>query len=170
MTPKEVLEHDWKIGEKIWEVYFSYNNSVSSQNGFSYTEKPVGVLEVEVTSIERDNKWKKDWEHIKLTLNGEFNLDKDDITYGDTMMCAMVNHYGWGDSYDHKEFCSKKFFTKEEAEVQLKKEVKNWNKRLKQFKESMKTGIKDLEKKIEEFQKSLEAAEREEELDYNALV
>ena len=171
MTPKEVLEHDWKIGEKIWEVCFSYNKSVTTNGGFFCTEKPVGVVEVEVTNIERDDEWKDDWEYIELALNGEFKVDNyDNLPYSDTMMCAMVNHDRWGDTYDHKQFCSKKFFTKKEAESQLKKDVKAWNNRVKQYKENQRRIIEDAKKTIEEAQKNLEAAEQEGELDYKTLI
>ena len=159
MTVKEALSHDWQIGEKIWEVYYKYNKDITTCNGMFMTEQPAGIIEVEVTNIERSNpRHKDDWENINITLKGDFGCDWRDVPHKNTIITAMVTHNNYDgtiyDRYDHLKFCTDKFFNKKDAEKRLKKAVEQWNKKVKTFQESQKNKIDEAKKKYEELLKN----------------
>lgn len=153
MTPKEVLEHNWTVGERLWEVCFAYDSTIGGL-------KPLGVVEVEVVKIERDDRWKSDWEYISLKLKpvgccGNFlPVDLEDLTYEATVICAMVNHdKTYGDSYSHLRFCTHKSFDRSIAEERFKKEVAKWNKRAKAWRTKQLSQLDELMKELEKQQK-----------------
>ena len=159
MTVKEALSHNWQIGEKLYEVYYKYNRDITTGNGTFMTCQPVGIIEVEVTNIERSNpEYKDDWENIRITLNGDFGCNWRDTPHKNTIITAMVTHnrnyegiiY---DNYDHQQFCTDKFFNKKDAEKRFKKAVEQWNKKVKEFQKSQKNKINEAKKKYEELLK-----------------
>ena len=158
MTVKEALSHDWQIGEKLYEVYYKFNEDITTCNGMFMTEQPVGIIEVEVTNIERSNpRHKDDWENINIALKGDFG--SGNIPHKNTTLTAMVTHnrnyegtkY---DYYDHQKFCTDKFFNKKDAEKRFKKAVEQWNKKVKTFQESQKNKIDEAKKKYEKLLKN----------------
>lgn len=159
MTVKEALSHDWQIGEKIWEVYYKFNKDITTHNGSFMTEQPVGIVEVEVTNIERSNpEHKDDWENINITLKGDFGCNWRDTPYKNTIITAMVTHNRSYDGtkydrYDHQQFCSDKFFNKKDAEKRFKKVVEQWNKKVETFQKSQKIKLDEAKKKYEELLK-----------------
>lgn len=163
MTVKEAIEHDWKVGEKLWEVYFSLEENIPGK-------KPLGIIEVEVTKVERNDKWKDRYEYVELRLNGDFNLNDDDNFSDNNVLSAIVNHYKWGDVYDHQDFCVCKFFTKEEAEKRLKSEVKKWNNHLKEYKKNLKYDLEEAKKELEDIEKAISKADVESPIDYKDLL
>lgn len=126
MTAKEALEHNWYVGEKIWIVYHKYNCEVNDR---WRVPQPIGIMEVTVSSIDHTTEYKNVWESIKINFTGNW-INKNDIVYIDCHLASMVEHYNYGDRWTHSEFCTNKFFTKEEAEKRLKKEISSWNKRV----------------------------------------
>jgi hypothetical protein len=154
MTVREVLAHDWQVGEKLWEVYYKYNKEITTGKGIFMTSQPVGIIEVTVTKVERNNpEYSDDFESIRLTLNGDWGFKSTyDNPYSNTIITAMVTHgiYGSkGDRYDHQKFCSDKFFNKEDAEKRFKKVVEQWNKKVKNFQESQKIKLEAAKKQYE---------------------
>ena len=159
MTPKEVLEHDWKIGELLWEVCFTYDRTL-------WSSKPLSVVEVEVIGINRVDTCKSDYEYVELELRGNFNnlsVDPGDLDYKNTKMCAMVDHVPYfGDSYHHHQFCTHKYFKKADAVERFKKEVAKWNKRAKTYRTNQLNKLDDLMKKVEEQQKLVNSIDLDE--------
>ena len=155
MTVKEVLAHDWRVGEKLWEVYYKYNKEITTGKGTFMASQPVGIIEVTVTKIERNNpEYRDDYEIVNLTLNGDWGFESPyDNPYSNTIITDMVTYdriYGHkGDKYDHQKFCSDKFFNKEDAEKRFKKVVEQWNKKVKAFQESQKTKLEEAQKQYE---------------------
>ena len=155
MTVREVLSHDWQVGEKLWEVYYKYNKEITTGKGTFMTSQPVGIIEVTVTEIERNNpEYRDDWESICLTLKGDWGFESPyDNPYSNTIITAMVTYdriYGHkGDRYDHQKFCSDKFFNKEDAEKRFKKAVEQWNKKVKAFQDSQKAKLEKAKKQYE---------------------
>jgi hypothetical protein len=151
MTVKEVLAHDWQVGEKLWEVYYKYNKEITTGKGAFMTNQPVGIIEVTVTKIERNNpEYRNDWEYIKLTLKGDWGFKSPyDNPCLNTDITAMVSHGCGGDRYDHQKYCSDKFFNKEDAEKRFVDVVEQWNKKVKKFQESQKNKLKKAKKQYE---------------------
>lgn len=151
MTVKEVLAHDWQIGEKICEVYYKYNKEITTCNGTFMTCQPVGIVEVEVTKIERsDPKFKIDWENINITLKGDWGFNNIyDNPYSNTFITAMVTKNCNTCSYTKQKFCSDKFFNKEDAEKRFIKVVEQWNKKVKTFQESQRIKLDKAKKQYE---------------------
>lgn len=160
MTVKEALSHNWQIGEKIWEVYYKYNEDITTGKGQFMTHQPVGIIEVEVTEIERsDPEYKDDWENIRITLKGDWGINNYDNDYSNTIITATVTHNRSYDGtkydrYNHQKFCSDKFFNKNDAEKRFKKTVEQWNKKVKTFHQSQKNKINEAKKKYEELLKN----------------
>lgn len=159
MTPKEVLEHNWTVGERLWEVCFAYDSRIGGS-------KPLGVVEVEVVKIERDDRWLEDWEYIKLELRGNYanlSVEPDDLAYENTIMCAMVNHDRiYGDSYSHLEFCTYKYFDRADALDRLKKEAAKWNKKAKTWRTKQLSRLDELMKEVEKQQKLVNSIDLDE--------
>lgn len=74
-----------------------------------------------------------------------------DIPYIDYHLASLVEHHNYGDSWTHSKFCTNKFFTKEDAEKRLKKEISSWNKRVITRKEQLEKRLKSVQKKAEKF-------------------
>ena len=151
MTVKEALAHDWQVGEKLWEVYYKYNKEITTGKGTFMTCQPVGIIEVEVTKIEKsDPKYKFDWENINITLKGDWGFNNiHDNPYSNTIISAMITKNYNTCSYSKQKFCSDKFFNKEDAEKRFKKVVEQWNKKVKSFQESQKTKLEEAQKQYE---------------------
>ena len=134
MKVQEALDHDWQVGEKLWEVYYKYNSEITTRGGIFRTRQPVGVIEITVTKAER-RKAETGWfESINIELNADWGLDEDDNCYINTCIGGMITYRSSGGSYySNKEFCQDKFFTKKEAEKRYKAAVKTWNKKVERF-------------------------------------
>lgn len=160
MTVKEALSHDWQIGEKLYEVYYKFNEEITKCNGMFMTEQPIGIIEVEVTNIERSNpEYKDDWENISITLNGDFGSDYRNTPHKNSILTAMVTHNRSYDGtkydrYDHQQFCTDKFFNKKDAEKRFKKAVEQWNKKVEAFQKSQKNKLDEAKKKYEKLLKN----------------
>lgn len=126
MTAKEALEHNWYVGEKIWIVYHKYNSEINDRWRVC---QPIGVMEVTVSYIDRTSEYKDVWESIEIHFTGNWINRENDIPYIDYHLASLVDHYN-GDKWTHSEFCTNKFFTKEDAEKRLKKEIIAWNKKV----------------------------------------
>lgn len=128
MTAKEAFEHNWYVGEKIWIVYHKYNSEVNDNRRVS---QPVGIMEVTVSYIDRTSGYKNVWESIEVEFTGNWIIkDRWDIPYIDSHLASLVEHHDYGDMWTHSDFCTNKFFTKEDAEKRLKKEISSWNKKV----------------------------------------
>lgn len=151
MTVKEALEHNWQIGEKLWEVYYKFNKDITTHNGTFMTEQPVGIIEVEVVKIERtDPKYKWDWENISIDLKGDWGFKSIyDNPYSNTIISAMVTKTSNTCRYEKQKFCSDKFFNKEDAEKRFTKVVEQWNKKVKDFQKEQKIKLKEAKKQYE---------------------
>lgn len=131
MKPQEVLEHEWKEGEKFWEVYYKYNNDIKSNSWWKPTIQPVGVIEVTVKKVEwseAKNGWFKS---VHIDLDADWGIP--DPPFINTVLTAMITYGSVKTFYSNKEFCVDKFFDKEDAEKRYKDAVRNWNKKLKRF-------------------------------------
>ena len=151
MTVKEALAHDWQVGEKLWEVYYKFNKEITTGKGTFMTNQPVGIIEVTVTKIERNNpEYRDDWESVNLTLKGDWGFESPyDNPYSNTIISAMITKNYDTCSYSKQKFCSDKFFNKEDAEKRFKKVVEQWNKKVKSFQESQKTKLEEAQKQYE---------------------
>lgn len=150
MTVKEALNHDWQIGEKLWEVYYKFNNDITTHNGTFMTEQPVGIIEVEVTKIEKsDPKYKSDWENISISLKGDWGYSILGNPYSNTIISAMVDKTYNTCRYEKQKYCSDKFFNKEDAEKRFTKVVEQWNKKVKNFQNTQKIKLKEAKKQYE---------------------
>jgi len=152
MKPQEVLVHEWKEGEKLWTVYYKYNDDIKSGCEWRTTVQPVGVIEVTAKKVE----WagaKDGWfKSVRIELDADWGIP--DPPYINTLLSAMIT-YGSGNTYySNKEFCVDKFFDKKDAEKRYKNAVRNWNRKVKRFQASQKEKI---EKAKEEYEKLLAA-------------
>ncbi len=135
MTPKQVIEHDWRIGEKLFVVYH-IPSDFQPDTIFdipSRLTKPECIVEVQVVYIEKSFDPQTNFEYIQLTLDGDFNTPKDKVLIENTYLIAGIRTDKHYDEY-YNEGCTRKFFTKEEAEAQLEKEVKRWHECMEQWK------------------------------------
>ena len=109
MKVQEALDHDWQVGEKLWEVYYKYNSDITTRGGIFRTRQPVGVIEITVTKAER-RKAETGWfESINIELNADWGLDEDDNCYINTCIGGMITYRSSGGSYySNKEFCQDK--------------------------------------------------------------
>lgn len=147
MTPKQALEHDWKVGEKLWAVYYKYNSEITEKNGFFRTEQPVGVIEVTVTDVERFKASDGSFESVTASITANWGLDE--VCYSDTLVRGMVDYTRWGERYSHGEFCVDKFFDKKKAEKRYKTAVNSWNKKVQQFQNNQKAKIEKAKREYE---------------------
>ena len=152
MTPKEVLEHNWKAGEKIWVVCYKYNKTITRSNGTFMGEQPVCVVEAEVTGVGEHDKYPS-WEYISLNYKANWPVKKDELTYKSTCLCAMVNYNPYKIRYEHKQFCIDKFFKKSDAEKRLKVAIKQWNSKVENFKKAQQDKLATAKKKYEQLMK-----------------
>ena len=158
----DALEHDWKVGEKLWEVCFVYSRVIPAKHGY-----PVGVVEVEVENVERHKEYANEWEAVKIKLNGDFPADiKDNVTYSSTILDAMVEHQPVNDVYIHQNFCDYKYFSKAAAEASYKKEIKRWNECVDRYKVELGRKVDEAQKNLVEAERALEFARVECERDY----
>ena len=148
MTVKEALSHDWKEGEKLWEVYYKYNREITEKNWMFMTKQPVGVIEVTVKNVER-KKAEGVYESVGVSLTADWGMDEEDVCYGNSCLHAIVNYLSWGEQYSHQEFCVDKFFNKKDAEKRLKVAVNSWNKKVKRFQDNQKAKIKKAKREYE---------------------
>lgn len=154
MTVQEALDHDWQVGEKLWEVYYTYPRNLAMQfKGFN-EYFPVGVIEVTVKEVKRsETEYKKSFESVGVVLEADWGMREDDIPYHNTQLAAMITHSSiQPDFYTHLEFCEDKFFNKEDAEKRYREVAEYWNKKLKQF---HKKQLKKLENARKEYEKLL---------------
>lgn len=153
MTPKEVLEHDWKVGEKIWVVCYKLNKEITRCKGTFMTEQPVGIVEAEITGIKEHHKYPTH-EYISLGYKANWPVSKKEILANkSTCLCAMINYEPYGNLYDHKQFCIDKFFKKSDAEKRLKVAIKQWNKKVENFKKVQQEKLIQAKKKYEQLMK-----------------
>ena len=163
MTPKDVLEHEWKAGEKIWVVCYKYNREITTHKGIFNSEQPVGIVEAEITGIEKHNKYPTH-EYISLNYKANWPVNKEkELAYKSTCLCAMVNYRPSGNWYDHSQFCVDKFFKKSDAEKRLKVAIKQWNKKVENFKKSKMN-------KLAKAKEMYEQLKSEESLDYSKHI
>lgn len=162
MTPKDVLEHDWKPGEKIWVVCYKYNNEITRCKGFFMTEQPVAIVEATITGIEEHNKYQTH-EYISLKYKADWPVKKDKLAYKSTCLCAIVNYDTYKISYGHKQFCVDKFFKKSDAEKRLKVAIKQWNNKVENFKKAQ-------QEKLIKAQKELNKLIAESNVDYSEHI
>ena len=146
MTVREVLSHDWQVGEKLWEVYYKYNKEITTGQGTFMTSQPVGIIEVTVNKVELNEY--SDFKSIRLNLIGDWKLGDDNV-YSNTVLCGMITYQSSGNFYSNQKFCADKFFNKEDAEKRFKKAVEQWNKKVKTFQESQKNKLKEAKKQYE---------------------
>lgn len=148
MTVKQALAHDWKEGEKLWEVYYKYNSDITENGGLFRTEQPVGVIEVTVSDVEHyiasDGSFKK----VSVSLHADWGMDED-VCYVNSCLHAMVDYMSWGEQYSHQEFCVDKFFNKKDAEKRLKVAINSWNKKVKRFQDNQKAKIEKAKREYE---------------------
>lgn len=167
MTVKEALQHDWAIGEKIWIVIHEYNSKITTRNGLFRSEKPIGIIEAKVSKIDRHNEYKESYEYIAVDFKGK-HMAKE-IPYIDLKLAAMVTHESYGEVYDHAEFCTNKFFSKDAAEKRFKSEVSSWNKKVEKFKKDQAEKLKKNQKAIEQHQKAIKQLEKTMSEDFESL-
>jgi hypothetical protein len=152
MKPQEVLVHEWKEGEKLWAVYYKYNDDIKSDSLWKTTVQPIGVIEVTAKKVEWTGAKDGWFRSVRITLDADWGIP--DPPYINTMLTAMIT-YGSGNTYySNKEFCIDKFFDKKDAEMRYKDAVRNWNRKVKRFQASQKAKI---EKAKEEYEKLLAA-------------
>lgn len=140
MTAKEALEHNWYVGEKIWIVYHKYNSEVNDR---WRVPQPIGIMEVTVSNIDRTTEYKDVWESIEIYFTGNWINNGKYIPYIDHHLASLVEHHDYGDRWTHSKFCTNKFFTKEDAEKRLNKEIIAWNKRVIARKEQLEKRAKE---------------------------
>lgn len=137
MTPKQVIEHDWQIGEKLYEVYH-IPIDFQSETIFdtpSRLTKPEGIIEVQVVNIEKSFDPQTNFEYIQLTLDGNFSTLNDKVLIENTYLIAGIRPDKHYDEY-YNEVCTRKFFTKKEAETQLDKETYFYNEQMELLKKA----------------------------------
>jgi hypothetical protein len=126
MTPKEALEHDWKIGEKVYVVCHMYDFAMD----LGHCDKPIGVVETTVSDIKK--RFNELSRYIEIHFNNK-DFPKTAIDSDKEMISFLIFGFWKGertpntDKYHHKQFCIDKFLTKEEAEKRYKQSVKTWN-------------------------------------------
>lgn len=159
MTPKEVLEHEWYDGEKVFVVVAQYSTLFKPEDRKELSEKlfskgviqlPICVSEGRVKNIKRDGR-PLEWEiitfDIDLALKG-IKVDKSLLTYPSIHCSAFVTHYSSFDKFDHQKLCRFTFLTKEAAVKCFNDEVKKWNKAITVIKKIRDNEIENLKKKI----------------------
>ena len=133
MTPKEVLEHNWQIGEKVWIVCEEQVLDGPLKGKY----KPVKIEEVSVLQIKPDNRWPDTYKYIEVLFDWKsIGVDPESCppypySYHSLVLAAMVEYNKYGDDYIHNEFCLNKFFNKQDAEKRFKECIESWNKRVK---------------------------------------
>ena len=146
MTTKEVFEHDWKEGEKVWLVYYKYNRDITEKNGMFMTKQPAGVIEATVKKIEWSGREYLPFKNITIELDADW---KNEPVYSDTFISVSI-YYDRPQKYSDSKWCVDKFFNKKDAEKRYKVAVKNWNKKVIKFQDNQRAKI---EKAKQEYEK-----------------
>lgn len=71
MKQQEVLEHEWKEGEKLWAVYYKYNDDIKSDSLWKTTVQPVGVIEVTAKKVEWTGAKDGWFRSVRITLDAD---------------------------------------------------------------------------------------------------
>ena len=156
MTPKEVLEHDWKVGEKVYVVWHVYDFRVNDKNCL----RPCGVMETTVVDTIVDVYPSGSGIYKKILLD-KSDFTSDRIPESDSFISALV-HYEWlygkrnpeNDNYYHRKFCVDKFLTRKDAEKRYKQSVKTWNKAIDREIERRKSSVKSTKRMYNSAKKS----------------
>ena len=134
MTIQEILDHDWKIGEKLWEVYYIYPTDIGYEYQLNADEYlfPVGVIEITVKDFKVYTPKEKDvYTNVDVDFDGDWGSGQN-VPYSNTTLRGMVSHLFGYNSYTGN-FYEDKFFEKKDAEARYKEAVKKWNKKIKQL-------------------------------------
>lgn len=160
MSPKEVLEHEWHNGDKVYVVVCEYSHffvsaGCSSKNPVpqalgekadKFDEKPICVVEGTVSELERTGV-KMDWEHVRFDIESEYK-DKENITYCSYTCSAFVTYGTSRDRYDHHKLCINTFLDKKEADKRFKELVKKWNRGMEVLQKIQEEEVKRLENEL----------------------
>ena len=142
MTPKEVLEHEWHNGDKVYVVVCEYYN-LFGEGEFPLLPEalnkkakafilPVCVAEGTVCNFEQSG-GKMDWNHVRFDIELDYKscsakINKNRVTYTSHACSAFVTYDASCNRYAHQKLCENTFLTKNEAEKRLKQLIKRWNK------------------------------------------
>lgn len=153
MKVQDVLAHDWKVGDEIYVVCYSYCDKVPKNKTFM-SSKPYKVVKKKIKSIEIDDDCDR-YKYISFELVGDEGLKGDKRAYINYTMSAMVNYDAKGNpkSYNHQKFCDNKFLTEDEANKYFENEVEKWNLFVANKMNKNAAEIKRLKKRIEEMEK-----------------
>lgn len=148
MTAKEVLSHEWKIGESVFMI--GYSSLCRPLWSWAALRKPEGVLEFKVSKIVKIGKLLR--VDIALTQKSRKLKEAKKIyqSINDWIICEEGHYFG------------NIFLGDIGAEKQLKKEIKLYNKavernleKLNNREKELKEEIKNIKAKKKEYSKSI---------------
>lgn len=167
MTPKEVFEHEWHNGDKVYVAVCEYYNlfgdggeackfpllpEALNKKAEAFIELPVCVAEGTVCNFEQSGV-KMDWNHVKFDIELDYKscstkIKKNRVTYLSHICSAFVTYGTSCNRYDHQKLCANIFLTKNEAEKRIKQLIKKWNKGMEELQAIQKRETKRMENEL----------------------